>query len=139
MRTCNSGSAMLVEEPALRAARSPTGCGRGPVLIGRTPAIAPNARTAVIVRTRTGLLKGKQVIAKLQTGLLPHGTRDRAARAQLREPEITGRPLACVLLVGPGSLARDGLPHPAAAGVSEVVEASAAVEVAAVDAGRISG
>jgi hypothetical protein len=79
MRTCNSGSAMPVEEPALpparlRAARLPTGRGREPALIGRTPAIALNARTVVIVRTRTGRLTGKQVAAKPQTGLLPHGT-----------------------------------------------------------------
>jgi hypothetical protein len=84
---------MPVEEPALRparlrVARLPTGCGRGPALIGRTPAIALNARTAVIVHTRTGRLTGKQVIvhtrtgrltgkqviAKPQTGLLLHGT-----------------------------------------------------------------
>ncbi|MGB8609646.1 hypothetical protein, partial [Bradyrhizobium sp.] len=74
----NSGSAMPVEEPALRparlrVARLPTGCGRGPALIGRTPAIALNARTAQIVHTRKGRLTGKQVIAKPQNGRL-HGT-----------------------------------------------------------------
>ena len=135
MRVCNRSSVAPIVwvAPGVQAPASPPALAPGRLAPALPPAAAGGPASPIAVDAQAAA--GKLAIAR--------GEWDRET-APFREPEISGPPLASVMVAGPGSPgAADGRRHSAAAAGEALVAVAAAafavvVGVAAVGAARTS-